>query len=728
MEGKKVELLAPAGNYEGFLGAINAGADAVYLGGTQFGARAYADNFTEEEILKAIAYAHLFDRKVYLTVNTLLKDEELEELPAYLRLLYNAGLDGVIVQDMGVFLCIRENFPHLALHVSTQMTLTGEYGVKMLKTLGAVRVVPARELSLAEIIEIKQNTDIEIEAFIHGAMCYCYSGQCLFSSILGGRSGNRGRCAQPCRLPYRIGKNHSIAGKTEEKYPLSLKDLCTIDLLPDLIAAGIDSFKIEGRMKKPEYAAGVTAIYRKYLDRYEVCGAEGYVVEEADKKELASLYIRSQTQDGYYFRQNGPEMLTFDSPAYSGSDEVLLSNIRSRYLETSLKKEISIEAVFCHDISAKLSLSCEGVTVFAEGEIPQPARKQPITRENLENGLLKLGNTPFLVNSHKITLEDGLFYPLKAIGELRRKGVKALEEAMLEEKDHRRMTEVKQDLPERRPTPIKETTPAFRILVSTKEQLQAILNTAFPLSVLYLESALFETSPVFAAEIKEKLKRNHPEAYLFLALPHILRQNKQKDFIKLYDLTAVFDGCLVRNMEELAYLLQQNYTGHLTADASLYCFNKMGADWLLGQVDHCLLPHELNGKEKRALLKKLPPHRMEQMIYGRLPLMLTANCIAKTAGHCKESAKADLFISDRYYKRFPISCHCGYCYNVIYNSVPLSLHKQYKAYENKTALRMDFTVENKMETEEVLQFFTKYRDGENPPYEYTAGHEKRGVL
>ena len=201
---QRVELLAPAGNYKAFIGAINAGADAVYLGGEKFGARAYADNFSTEEICNALHIAHFMGRKIYLTVNTLMKESELEELYDYLLPLYEAGLDGVIVQDMGVFCYIRDHFKDLALHASTQMTLTGVRGASFLKSRGAVRIVPARELSLAEIRKIKEQTGMEIECFIHGAMCYCYSGQCLFSSILGGRSGNRGRCAQPCRLPYQI--------------------------------------------------------------------------------------------------------------------------------------------------------------------------------------------------------------------------------------------------------------------------------------------------------------------------------------------------------------------------------------------------------------------------------------------------------------------------------------------------------------------------------------------
>ena len=251
----KVELLAPAGDFSCFMAAVNAGADAVYLGGEKFGARAYANNFTTQEIIEALRIAHLFQKKVYVTVNTLVKDRELKELIPFMEPLVEAKLDGVIVQDLGVLISLREAFPNLELHASTQMTITGKYGARFLKKLGATRIVPARELSLEEIRHIKEDTGLEIETFIHGAMCYAYSGQCLFSSLLGGRSGNRGRCAGPCRLPY------EVKGKT--MYPLSLKDMYTLSMVPELMDAGIDSFKIEGRMKSPEYVAGVTSMYRK---------------------------------------------------------------------------------------------------------------------------------------------------------------------------------------------------------------------------------------------------------------------------------------------------------------------------------------------------------------------------------------------------------------------------------------------------------------------------------
>ena len=312
----RTELLAPAGSFDSLKAAVSAGADAVYLGGSRFGARAYADNFNEQELCEAIRYAHLHDCDLYLTVNTLLKDRELEELGPYLRPYYESGLDAVIVQDIGVLSYIREYFPDLPVHASTQMTILGAGGAAMLKELGAVRIVTARELSLDEIQRIHETVDIEIESFIHGALCYSYSGQCLFSSMLGGRSGNRGRCAQPCRLPYRLYNGSQPVNSKEEAYLLSPKDMCTIELLPKILKAGVSSLKIEGRMKRPEYTAGVVRIYRKYLDRYLEYGDRGYQAAKEDLEELKTLYNRGGFSKGYYQIRNGRELLSLTRPGH----------------------------------------------------------------------------------------------------------------------------------------------------------------------------------------------------------------------------------------------------------------------------------------------------------------------------------------------------------------------------------------------------------------------------
>ena len=316
MTTSKYEVLAPAGSYECMLAAFNAGADAVYVGGQLFGARAFANNFNQEELIEAINYAHLHNKKLFLTVNTLLKNQEIKnKLVDYLIPLYEAGLDAVIVQDFGVLSLVKEHFPDMDIHASTQMTVTGPNFAKELKELGVSRIVPAREISLNEIKDIYTNTNLEIECFVHGALCYSYSGLCLLSSLIGARSGNRGRCAQPCRLPYDVLFDDKLE---KEQYPLSPKDLCTLKLLPKILKAGVYSLKIEGRMKKPEYVASVTAMYRKYVDLFIEKGEDGYKVSEEDIKILMDIYNRGSFTEGYYEKHNGRELMTIERPNHMG--------------------------------------------------------------------------------------------------------------------------------------------------------------------------------------------------------------------------------------------------------------------------------------------------------------------------------------------------------------------------------------------------------------------------
>ena len=319
---QNIELLSPGGSPEAIRAAVNAGADAVYAGGSRFGARAYADNPDEKGFIDALDYCHLHGVKLYITVNTLLKERELtEQLYEFVAPLYERGVDAVLVQDMGVFRFLKREFPLLPLHASTQMTITGPGGAGLLEEMGAARAVLSRELSLQEISEIHRSCGIELETFVHGALCYCYSGQCLMSSMIGGRSGNRGRCAQPCRLPYRLQENGKDRnGKDrQEKYLLSLKDICTLELLPDLYDCGIRSLKIEGRMKRAEYAAGVTSIYRRYLDLYREKGRSGYRVDPEDLRALMDLYNRGGFSEGYYRTRNGPSMMAVEQPNHCGT-------------------------------------------------------------------------------------------------------------------------------------------------------------------------------------------------------------------------------------------------------------------------------------------------------------------------------------------------------------------------------------------------------------------------
>ena len=781
---RRVELLAPAGNLDGFYGAIHAGADAVYLGGERFGARAYADNFTAEELLVCIRYAHIWGRRVYLTVNTLIKEAELAELVPYLQPLYEAGLDGVIVQDIGAFALIQERFPDMELHVSTQMTLTGRYGAELLRRMGAVRIVPARELDLAQIRELKEIAGMQVETFIHGAMCYCYSGQCLFSSILGGRSGNRGRCAQPCRLPYRV-EREGHAG--QESYLLSLKDLCTVEHLPEFISAGIDSFKIEGRMKKPEYAAGVTAIYRKYIDKF-YRGEDCHVTEE-DLTALRTLYIRSGLQDGYYYRRNGRDMVTLESPSYSGNDEALLAEIRARYLKERPRIGLKLQARFHVGQPARLTVTmAEGgaadkLQVSVTGDEVEAASKRPVDEENIRRQMGKTGDTMFRVDEMEIALDENAFYPLKSLNELRRQAVEEMENLLIRENGFPVSRQGGQ-APEDNATPtflktcISAQSPRgqFHVLCRTAQQWSALLewmeeveasglgtrrpgsDMALPRRV-YLEAELLyrmhaEDKELFRERLgafREKEKDGAVGIRTIIALPPIIRSDDEPFLEELWGIYLqnkdVIQGFLARSMDGLGYLGEMidkhGAKPAVYTDAGLYVWNheSLRCLWKLCRVDgdkdeasgansllqgFCL-PYELRAAEQRQLLAKcsLP---CEKIVYGRIPLMVTANCIVNTAEGCRKNEPGEVsFLIDRYQKRFPVLRNCRHCMNIIYNSLPLSLHAGLDKWREAVDFRLDFTVEDARETARVLRYFLSGAKGDLPYTEYTTGHEKRGV-
>ncbi len=735
---KRVELLSPAGNYEAFLGAVNAGADAVYLGGERFGARAYADNFDTEQMVRALHVAHFYGKKIYLTVNTLLKERELAELSAYLAPFWEAGLDGVIVQDFGVFRHIREQFPGLPLHVSTQMTVTGVRGAAFLKAQGARRIVPARELSLEEVRKIKEEAGVEVECFIHGAMCYCYSGQCLFSSILGGRSGNRGRCAQPCRLPYEIYEGEKrLSGSG---YPLSLKDMCTLEYLPKLLEAGIDSFKIEGRMKRPEYAAGVTAIYRKYIDLYDREGAEGYQVDPADMDKLRRLYIRSEIQTGYYERHNGKEMVTLDAPGYSGSDETFLAQIREKYLREPDKMQVRMRATVKVGEPLGLRMTAaeesEQASVEVSGEIVQQAKNAPLTEETVRKQLQKTGESFVNVTSCEVVLEGEGFVPVKALNELRRAAVSAFEQAVIAGRNVDRPSQSMEKPGETGKALVTQTKlPVTDCLVSSLEQLRAVMEWGRCRRV-YVESDLLLSQ---RKEILPLLRREAPENGMewYLALPYVLRE-RDKAWMErltacLSEKETLFSGVLVRNLEELGTVRswmreRPDVFGAyaVVPDAGVYCFNAAAVGFLSEFMGEITVPYELNAKEAAHLVRAAREQEVSAnlIVYSRIPMMVTANCLRKTAGQCREDGKArrQFFLKDRQGAIFPVEINCDHCYNVLYNSVPYSLHGAKKERDRigAAAFRYDFTIETGEQCRRILE-------GEFPFQDYTAGHCKRGV-
>lgn len=759
--GEHVELLSPAGNYDAFIGALNAGADAVYLGGERFGARAYADNFNTEQILRALHVAHFYGKKIYLTVNTLLKERELIELSSYLAPFYEAGLDGVIVQDFGVLRRIRESFPQLPLHVSTQMTVTGVRGAAFLKEQGVRRIVPARELSLEEVRKIREETGVEAECFIHGAMCYCYSGQCLFSSILGGRSGNRGRCAQPCRLPYGIcdEKGQLLANG----YPLSLKDMCTLEYLPKLLAAGIDSFKIEGRMKRPEYAAGVTAIYRKYIDRYYREGIAGYQVDPADMDRLRGLYIRSEVQTGYYERHNGKEMITLTAPGYSGCDEGILAQIRDKYLREPDKMPVCMRASVKVGEPLRLLVSSEEESnIFSEvsGETVQQAKNVPLTEETVRKQIGKTGESLVSVSSCEVSLEGEGFVPVRALNELRRAAVSAFEQSVImarsknrpsqsspkrgtEEEAEKNSTRAYggwvESFPQKTEHDVKvareSQEPVKDCLVSTMEQLRAVAGCG-QCRRIYVESDLFVRERETVEDLAAQAVFQQATEW-YLALPYILRERDEAYLERLFTGLAVtemrFSGFLFRNLEELSLVRtlkreRPDIFGdcHLLPDAGFYCFNSETAGFLAEFAEEITLPYELNGKEAAHLARAVKEQGMRAnlIVYSRIPMMVTANCLRKTAGLCQDAGRMQrqLFLKDRQGAIFPVVINCDHCYNVLYNSVPYSLHgaKRERDRIGADAFRYDFVTETETQCRQILK-------GKFPFEAYTAGHCKRGV-
>lgn len=728
---RRVELLAPAGNLEAFLGAIHAGADAVYLGGSQFGARAYAENFTTEELVYCIRYAHIHGRKVYLTVNTLVKESEFDQLYDYLCPYYEAGLDGVIIQDIGVFTYIRDQFPNMELHVSTQMTLTDIHGAKMLRDMGACRIVPARELSLEEIKRIKA-TGLDIECFIHGAMCYCYSGQCLFSSILGGRSGNRGRCAQPCRLPYQT----KVEGKvSQECYPLSLKDMCTIEHIPELIEAGIDSFKIEGRMKKPEYAAGVTAIYRKYIDLYYEGRFNG--ISKKDLEALSALYIRSERQDGYYYKHNGKDMVTLSSPAYSGSDEEQLLRIRQRYLEEPLKLPISVYGHFQAGEPAMVTFLCGEQSVTVQGDAVQEAQKQPITEENVRKQLNKLGDSAFVAEEMDVYLSDNAFYPLKAINELRREAVRQLEEALIAEHGLYISRPSVARIQEATSEPVSkgQKHTGLTLSVQSMEQLKALdkwlcKEERNPFTRLYVHGDLLVKEKAFVTDLCAKWAES---CELVASLPPIIRKRDEQYLEALYAILAdstLFAGVLVRSYDGMGWLLSKQYQGKIYADYGFYIWNRHALSYWSQYLQGFCMPLELKTKEQLALTDS--DMECEKVVFGRIPMMITANCVAQTTYGCRKgTATNQVELIDRYQKQFPVALNCTHCMNTIYNSVPLSLHNDLDKLQQRFICRLDLTIEDEQATYAILDCFVSCMLGDGsvalPFAEYTTGHEKRGV-
>ena len=705
----KAELLAPAGSYEGLQAVVKAGADAVYIGGSMFGARAFANNPQQDEMLEAIDYAHIHGKQIYLTVNTLLKNKELYgQLYDYLAPYYQQGIDAVIVQDLGVLSFLKKEFPNLSIHASTQMAVTGARGAELLKEAGVSRIVTARELSLKEIYEIYQKTGMEIESFVHGALCYCYSGMCLFSSMLGGRSGNRGRCAQPCRLPYTAYKDKQQISREDQSYLLSPKDMCTIDILPEILQAGVYSLKIEGRMKRPEYAAGVTSIYRKYLDLYEK-NPKNYEVTAEDKQMLLDLYQRDGFNQGYYHSHNGKEMIAVVNQKEQNKkqkitgkrNEVLFEQLKKEYLDTKKQEKINGNFILFANSPAILDLDFQDIHVQVMGETVEEAVKQPLSADRVEKQMRKTGQTPFVFDTLEIMTDEAGFLPMQSINELRRQGLEELQKEIL--KKYRR------ELPERtqknrvKNSETSEKMPVFYASVETREQLEAVLEEK-DIQGVYCHISMFDKKQLWKEAFETMYQVHKREKEFYLALPYMLRDGQlmdmEQEFLKMAEQC---EGFLVRNLEELGYLSKLGLLEKAVTDYSVYTFNDNAKNTLdEWGVMRTTVPLELNGKEIHARDNE----KSEMIIYGYYPMMISAQCIKKTCGKCDKKS-GFVKLKDRYGKYFLTKTFCDFCYNVIYNSVPTGFLEEAQQIlgEGFESLRLNFTSETKEEVKNLLDTF-----------------------
>lgn len=707
MRNKDFELLAPAGSLEILKGVIESGADAVYVGGSMFGARAYANNFTEEELLEAIDFAHLRGVKVYLTVNTLIKNSEFSKLYDYLLPYYKRGLDAVIVQDIGVVKAIHEYFPSMEIHTSTQMTVTGADGVRFLSQFGVTRVVMAREVSLAEMKRIHEETGMELEAFVHGALCYSYSGQCLFSSILGGRSGNRGRCAQPCRLPY------TVEGKKDE-YILSLKDMCGIKALDKLHDAGVYSLKIEGRMKQLEYACGVVKYYRSYIDSKKP-------VSDADYDRIKALGNRCGFTDRYYFDHNGSDMVTYVKPNF-------VSNAAEPSPE---KRKLSIEGelVLREGEPGSLTVKRGDVTYKASIEPVSAALKAPLDKKAAIDRINKTGDTDFEFSHIKAQIGENVFVPNGALNKLRRDAISGLCDKLLKKyyRNDARYADMSSmcELPEH---VVKSDAAHEDGAVNAKDytaicscMTRAQLDTLISydcFDVFYLDFDMYDRNTLiqqFADDVKCLTKRNKK---VYLMMPTIFRADSSDYFVSIAkELDKVsFEGFVVKNYEEL-YLTENLFTGkNVILDHNMYTFNDVSKSAFFEHgVSGDTVPLELNSREIM--------HRnnigSQMIVYGYYPLMTTANCVHKNTKGCDKKQKL-IYLKDRYNKSFAVCNNCKECYNTIYNSLPTMLTKNIGKLKEAgiRSFRYSFTIETPKQIKAVM---------DDKVAEYTNGHYKRGV-
>ena len=692
-----LELLAPAGSMESVTAAVQNGAGAVYFGYGDFNARRNAKNFSEEEAVAAVSYCHLRGARVHLTLNTLLTDRELAGAAQVAAHASDIGIDAVIVQDLGVLRMLRQTVPDLEFHGSTQMTVHSLDGVKECADLGLSRVVLSRELSRDQIAYICQNSPIEIEVFGHGALCMCYSGQCYFSSVIGGRSGNRGLCAQPCRLKY------GWEAKADS-YPLSLKDMSLAGHLKELQDMGVACLKLEGRMKRPEYVAIVTGIYARAL-------REGREPTQEELQQLEQAFSRQGFTEGYYLGKKGPDM--FGTRQEEKEPRELYAQARATYENGENRKEpVRLYALIEAGQPAQIAVQDkEGRVAHAEGPVPEAARNVPLTREKVEGQLSRTGGTPYGCEKVVAKVEEGLSLPLSALNNLRRQALDALSQQRVQP-------------PRRRKEPFhpgvryenQKQPPVYTVAVRTADQISDELLALKP-ALLYVPADQGAAHP---EAVERCQKAGVPVAAL---LPRIYSDKEgqalEQDLIALKNLGVE---------EALAGTLGGAYRAmslgfRVRGDFGLGVYNSQTMKELkrLGFVA-ATASFELKFAQIRDLSKPIP---MEFIAYGRLPLMITENCIIHnhTGQHTCDSVNQ---LVDRKGERFPVVKAYG-CRNEILNSKKVFLADKSADYSRLGlwGARLVFTTENASECARVLERYLGR--GNYQPNEYTRGLYYRDV-
>ena len=689
-----MELLSPAGSRAALEAAVQSGADAVYMGFGAFNARRNAKNFTDEEFADAVAYCHLRGVRVFLTLNTLLTDRELPQAAEVLRKASQMGVDAVLVQDWGVLTLAQAVTPDLPIHASTQMSLFTSGGARWAERLGMERVVLARELSREDIANVCRSCGAEIEVFVHGALCMCYSGQCTMSALIGQRSGNRGACAQPCRLPY------GVNGPCKNQFPLSLKDANLSAYLQELGDMGVACLKLEGRMKRPEYVAVITSIYRRLIDEKRGPTA-------AESQALEQAFSRSGFTDGYYRHRKGPAMFG-TRPENAPEPKELFNETRKLYENGEHKRiPITMQASIFPDKPAALTVSDGAHAVTVTGPVPEVARNRALTAEDTAERLQKTGGTVFRCETAEVSIGDGLMLSASAINGLRRDALDALAAA-------------RTAVPERRSLPI-PVLPERETFSPAAPKLTCSIARLDQLTDAVAETVELVYVPI---ELLPHLTDYRGRAKLCAVLPRVWRDGDEAVFRKILETTPALSAVSIGNAGHMAIV--EGLPLEKRGDFGLNVFNSRAVDfWRQQGLDSVTVSFELRHQQVRELRKYLP---CEGIVYGRLPLMVTENCMTGNAGNCrgdKRLCDGENYLTDRTGARFPLLGQYG-CRCEIENSRTLFLADKLEWCNcGLTYARLRFTTESPAQCDAALRRYLG--EGEWMPEEFTRGLFYRGV-